>query len=146
MLLGERVNDTFTGWAMAVSKSDARTKFAFKCVLTTDFTCIAADAKIYFFEYYNIYPIISSTDEKLNVSRPSNAFISKYCNLEGNINEVLIECEDYIYNPETEQEYKESDIIHPSDCDKKYRPKLSPNNTIKVRPVETTKELNLGLL
>lgn len=71
----------------------------------------------------------------INLPRPSNEFIKKYCEL-GGIDEVLVQYEDYLINPLTEQEVSITDTIAAEDLDTGYRLKVASDNTIAIYPIK----------
>ena len=79
--------------------------------------------------------IIASTDESLGLPRPSNEFLKKYCEL-GGIEEVLVQYEDYLINPLTEQEVSITDTIAAEDLDIGHKLKVAPDNTITIYPIK----------
>lgn len=72
--------------------------------------------------------VISATDSSLNLPRPSDSFIKKYCEL-GGIDEVLVE-----YNG-----YNDLYILKKEDF--KYTLKIAPDNTITIKPVSIIKPI-----
>lgn len=78
--------------------------------------------------------IIASTDQSLGLPRPSDSFIKKYCEL-GGIDEVLVEYEDK--GKWGHKQYEDGTIdanVYYSD----YKLKVTPDNTIKIKPVKDT--------
>lgn len=82
----------------------------------------------------DVHKIIASTDSSLNLPRPSNEFLKKYCE-EGGIDEIMVEYEDYCPLAVC------SDLAD-FGCDncpsKKQRVKVAPDNTITIRKVKDT--------
>jgi hypothetical protein len=80
------------------------------------------------------YKVIASTDKSLNLPSPSNAFIQKYCEMNGKIDEINVE---YIEVDVTEtyagvEFYGETEVVIGYD----EIPKISPDNTITIKPIK----------
>ncbi len=69
--------------------------------------------------------VIATTDESLNLPRPSDSFIKKYCEL-GGIDEVLVDYEENWVNDYMDAGYYE------------YKLKVAPDNTITIHPIKST--------
>lgn len=99
-----------------------------KPILMGDSLCIDTDRKI-----------IATTDPKLNLSRPSDSFIKKYCKL-GGIDEVLIEYEELYFHGSG---YYKAEQLTPEEQKrysfmKEYKLKVAPDNTITIKPIKSS--------
>lgn len=72
--------------------------------------------------------IEASTDKSLGLPEPSIDFIRKYIELQGNIEEVMVEMEFIITNEDWTKT--------PIQLDGYYQPKVKPDNTISISKVE----------
>lgn len=82
--------------------------------------------------------IIASTDESLNLPRPSNEFIRKYCEVNGKIEKVLVEYEEIF--TENSEEYVHSTGAKGNYSTHNYKLKVAPDNTITIYPIEIKKK------
>lgn len=73
--------------------------------------------------------IVASTDESLDLPRPSNEFLKKFCELNG-IQEVLVQ---------VIQEYDKVSCETGEGIEIYYRLKVAPDNTITIKPVQEEK-------
>lgn len=75
-------------------------------------------------EYCN--KIIASTNPDLKLPLPSNAFIQKYCEMNGNIDEVMVEYKQHVIHFDNYKGRFYDEWI----------PKVSSDNTITIKPVK----------
>lgn len=101
------------------------------------------------FEDMKCYKIIASTDETLDLPRPSKSFLQKYCDSDGKIEFVNIECEvDYNKDCKLEKfgskiniyskcnQFKKNDLDC-TDCKMAfYKLKVAKDNTITIHPLK----------
>lgn len=77
-------------------------------------------------KYSNYFKkVIASTDTSLGLPSPSNAFIQKYCELNGKIDDINVE---YILQHDLRTDNKDQEF--------KYIPKVSSNNTITIKAIK----------
>lgn len=75
--------------------------------------------------------VIASTDSSLELPRPSDSFIKKYCEL-GGIDEVRIEYEDVeVYTRDIPRH-----LLSPDDRDIIHKVKVAPDNTITIKKIK----------
>lgn len=69
-----------------------------------------SDIKVYDKESNKLLKVIATTNENLNLPRPSNEFIIKFCKNKGNISDILVEYET-LKRVESSTNYELDDII-----------------------------------
>lgn len=75
---------------------------------------------------YN-FKVIASTNSDLKLPSPSNAFIQKYCEMDGRINEINIE---YILQHDLRTDDRKKEF--------QYIPKVSSDNTITIKAIKNS--------
>lgn len=70
-----------------------------------------SDIKAYDKESNKLLKVIATTNENLNLPRPSNEFIIKFCKNKGNISDILVEYETF-KRVESSTNYELDDIIN----------------------------------
>lgn len=116
-----------------------------------------SDIKVYDKESNKLLKVIATTNENLNLPRPSNEFIIKFCKNKGNISDILVEYET-LKRVESSTNYELDDIIN-EDGEKiisidrfeffqLITLKVAKDNTITIRKIksEFTREEVLTLL
>lgn len=116
-----------------------------------------SDIKVYDSESNSMLKVIATTNENLNLPRPSNEFIVKFAKKNGNISEILVEYET-LKRVQNSTNYELDDIID-EDGEKiasidRFEPyklttlKIAKDNTITIRKIksEFTREEVLTLL
>lgn len=116
-----------------------------------------SDIKVYDAENNRMLKVIATTNENLNLPRPSNEFIVKFAKKNGNISEILVEYET-LKRIESSTNYELDDIIN-EDGERiaiidRFEPfktttlKIAKDNTITIRKIklEFTREEVLTLL
>lgn len=116
-----------------------------------------SDIKVYDKESNKLLKVIATTNENLNLPRPSNEFIIKFCKNKGNISDILVEYET-LKRVESSTNYELDDIINEdgekiisidrSEFFQLTTLKVAKDNTITIRKIESefTREEVLTLL
>lgn len=116
-----------------------------------------SDIKVYDKESNKLLKVIATTNENLNLPRPSNEFIIKFCKNKGNISDILVEYET-LKRVESSTNYELDDIINEDgekiasidrfEFFKLTTLKIAKDNTITIRKIksEFTREEVLTLL
>lgn len=116
-----------------------------------------SDIKVYDKESNRMLKVIATTNENLNLPRPSNKFIVKFAKKNGNISEILVEYET-LKRIENSTNYEFDDIINENGeriaIINRFEPfktitlKIAKDNTITIRKIksEFTREEVLILL
>lgn len=118
--------------------SDEKIKSGELCLDDITGTIKKAENNLSFKDDYCL-KIIATTDSSLDIAQPSKQFIKKYIeeyNKGNKIENVLVEQDHYIYNPETEKEYKSVDRIDIMDCEQHSKVKVDSHNCITIKPIK----------
>lgn len=105
-----------------------------------------SDIKVYDLETNSMLKVIATTNENLNLPRPSNEFIVKFAKENGNISEILVEYET-LKRVQNSTNYELDDIID-EDGEKiasidRFEPykltilKIAKDNTITIRKIKS---------
>lgn len=105
-----------------------------------------SDIKVYDLETNSMLKVIATTNENLNLPRPSNEFIVKFVKTNGNISEILVEYET-LKRVQNSTNYELDDIID-EDGEKiasidRFEPykltilKIAKDNTITIRKIKS---------
>lgn len=139
---------------------ECSTRFGFKfyhMMICSYELAFNSDIKVYDAENNRMLKVIATTNENLNLPRPSNEFIVKFAKKNGNISEILVEYET-LKRIESSTNYELDDIIN-EDGERiatidRFEPfktttlKIAKDNTITIRKIklEFTREEILTLL
>lgn len=105
-----------------------------------------SDIKVYDLETNSMLKVIATTNENLNLPRPSNEFIVKFAKTNGNISEILVEYET-LKRVENSTNYELDDIINEDgeriasidrfELFKTTTLKIAKDNTITIRKIKS---------
>lgn len=139
---------------------ECSTRFGFKfyhMMICSYEPAFNSDIKVYDSESNNMLKVIATTNESLNLPRPSKEFIIKFAKKNGNISEILVEYET-LKRVESSTNYELDDIINEDgekiasidrfEFFKLTTLKIAKDNTITIRKIksEFTREEVLILL
>lgn len=139
---------------------ESNTWYGFKCyhmMICSYELAFNSDIKVYDEESNSMLKVIATTNENLNLPRPSKEFIIKFAKKNGNISEILVEYET-LKRVESSTNYELDDIINENgeriasvdrfELFKLTTLKVAKDNTITIRKIksEFTREEVLILL